>query len=451
MMHRVASCLGLVLCTGAALGQQGIAPALDACREIITDMPDPKDSSSYAALPTTNGMVTGAGWSSHVNAWFNYMRGSGSARYLKSRRAIEEAASRYEEVLVKGEQKVSAAAARPGFDNYLRALNERTGKVLEYVKAYDARGADDVVKYAELRAAQSELRAVREKLIAVQREYDAFVSDLARANTEAEKKALFTSASQVEGALATAVEALRLTSEFIPLDPVSAVKSTADIAVKLVPALMGPGSGAVGRLDAKLAELDAKSEEHKRKAFTARISEASNQIDAAQQRLLNAARAIARNRLQMFDALQQLASIEPAGAQPKYFGALWDYYKASAVAGADLHEATREYVDFLVRDRPGETALLLVHVQADIAHVRRTNVADPTGRWMDSATDAERRLRGMFIPWRATDVGGASRCLRGLKEFQHLRLADESTKFINDKVFNGLSKTDYGRIGLTGP
>jgi len=451
MLHRLASCLGLALYAGAAWSQQGVSMALDACREIITDMPDPRAPSFYGALPTANGMLPGAGWSGHVNAWFNYMRGGGgSARYLKSRRAVEQAASRYEQALVEGAQKVTAAAARPDLDREIRGLNQQTsGKVLEYVKAYDARGAADVAKYAELRAAQSDLKAVREKLIAVQRDYDAFVAELARANTEAEKKALFTNASEVESVLASAVEALRLTSELIPLDPVSAVKSGADITVKVVSLLLRPGSGAVGRLDAKLAELDAKIEEHRRKAFTARITEASHQIDAAQERLLNAAREISRNRLQMFDALQQLAGIEPAGAQPKYFGALWEYYKGAAVAGANLHDATREYYDFLVRDRPGESALLLMHIRTDIEHVRRSSVADPTGgRWQDTATDAERWLGGMYIPWRNKDVSGASRCLRALKEFQHLRLADESTKYINDKVFNGLSRADYGKIGL---
>jgi len=451
MLHRLASCLGLALCAGAAWSQQGVSMALDPCREIITNMPDPEAPSFYGALPTSNGMVRGAGWSGHVNAWFNYIKGGGgSAKYLKSRRAIEQAASRYEQALVAGAKKVAAARASPDFEREIRALNLKTsGKVLEYVKAYDARGADDVAMYAQLRAAQSDLKAVRDRLVVVQREYDVFVAELARANTEAEKKALFASASEVEGVLASAVEALRLTSQFVPLDPVSAVKSAADITVKVVPLLLGPGSGAVGRVDAKLAELDAKIEEHRRKAFTARITEASHQINAAQERLLNAARAISRNRLQMFDTLQQLAGIEPARAQPKYFGALWEYYKGAAVAGADLHAATRDYYEYLVRDRPGESALLLVHIQTDIEHVRRSNVADPTGgQWQDTARDAERWLRGMYIPWRNRDVSGASTCLRALKEFQHLRLADESAKYINDKVFNGLSEADYAKIGL---
>jgi hypothetical protein len=451
MLHRLASCLVLALCAGGAWSQQGVSVALDACREIITDMPDPRAPSFYGAIPTsTNGMVTGAGWSGHVNAWFNYMRGGGgSAKYLKLRGAVEQAASRYEQALVTGAKKVTAAAARPGLETDIKALNTRSGKVLEYVQAYDAHGAEEVAKYAELRAAQSDLKAVREKLIAVQSDYDAFVAELARANTEAEKQALFKDASDVESALSTAVEALKLTSEFIPLDPVSAVKSGADISVKIIGVLMAPSSGAVAQLDAKLADLDSKIEEHRRKGFTARIREASHQIDAAQERLLNAARAISSNRLQMFAALQDLAGIEPAGAQPKYFGVLWEYYRSAAVAGADLHDATREYYDFLVRDRPGESALLLLHIQTDIEHVRRSGVADPTGgRWQQTATDAEQWLRGMFIPWRNKDVSGASRCLRALKEFQHLRLADENAKYINDKVFNGLSKADYGKIGL---
>lgn len=450
MLHRLASCLGLALCAAGAWGQQGVSVALDACREIVTDMPDPAGPSFYGMLPTTNGMIPGAGWSSHVNAWFNYMKGGGSAKYLKSRRTIEQAASRYEQALLTGARKVDAAAARPNLGRDLRALNQQTsGKVLEYVKAYDARGVDDVEMYAKLRGAQADLKAVRERLIAVQSEYDTFLAELARANTEAEKKALFTSASEIGAVLSSTVEALRLTSEFVPLDPVSAVKSTASIVAKVVPVLLAPGSGEVARIDAKLADLDAKIEEHKRKRFRARIMEASHQIEAAQERLLVAARAVSRNRLQMFDALQQLAALEPAGAQPKYFGALWDYYKGAAVAGADLHQATRDYYDYLVSDRPGESALLAVHIQTDMEHVRRTNPPDPTGgRWQESAADAERWLRGMYVPWRNQDVKGSSTCLRALKEFQHLRVADESAKYINDKVFNGLSKADYTKIGL---
>jgi len=81
--------------------------------------------------------------------------------------------------------------------------------------------------------------------------------------------------------------------------------------------------------------------------------------------------------------------------------------------------------------------------------VRRTNVADPTGgQWQVLATDAEQWLRRMFVPWHTKDVSGATRCLRALKEFQHLRLADESTIYINEKVFNGLSKADYKKIGV---
>jgi hypothetical protein len=452
MIKRVPIFLGVAVFAGVAWSQEGVSMALDSCREIITDMPYPgAPLVVYRALPTNGGMVIGAGWSGHVNSWFQYMRsGGGPAKYLNSRRAIEQLAPKYEQALVEGAQKVAAVAARPNFRRDILALNQKaSGKVLEYVKAYDARGADGVAKYGELRATQSDLMAARQKLVAVQRDYDAFVNELARANTKAEIDALFKSANDARQILGSAVEALRLTSEFIPLDPVSAVKATVGVAEKIIPLLLEPGAADVARLEASLAELDAKLEEHRRKAFTARITEASHQIDAAQERLLKAARDVARNRLQMADALQQLAALEPASSQFKYFGAIWEYYRGAAIAGADLSKVTREYFDFLTRDRPRESALLLTHIQYDADHVRRYGIADPTGgQWQDSVAKLEQWLQEMFIPWRARDMGGASKCLRALKEFQHLRLADDELKAINEEVFNGPSQADYEKIGL---
>jgi hypothetical protein len=418
------------------------------CQTISTPMPDPRAPSFYTALPTGTGKkIAGAGWSGHVKAWFNFMRdpvGGAVPQYLAYEKQLGRTAQEYRQAVIEQGSKLLKETEKSSFKKSVQDLN--TSKNSQVVILVDEYGNEDKeVKegYKALGRAVGEVEVAKKDLVAVQREYDAFLSEMKKKDLEQEKQLLLDESESVFKALSVLIGSLSTSAAAIPFDATSIVKVIGgDPITSIVKLAVRPDPAKLAALDAQLEELETKIKEHKDKAFRAKIASARVRLENNLSLSQSSAERILLHKQKSFQKIHALAGLEKEGHGFQFFHSLLDYYKSVAKKAASLNEAVNGYYKFLTATRLDEGEILLKHIEVDIDHVRRHNL-DPGGEWMRLAVQSESWLKTHYLPWYQPEVQGVGKCLTGFKELRHLGLVDKSVNMVIEAT-NGIPDRELG-------
>jgi hypothetical protein len=421
------------------------------CKTITTKMPDPRAPSFYTALPTRNGAASGAGWSGHVKAWFNFMRDSNSGamkQYLVHDAELTRAATEYRQAVIDRGSELLAESGKSTFKNSVKNLNLKTnGQVDNLVSQYVNESREVQNAYGDLRRALIDVQEAKAGLESVRNEYEAFLNEMKHRELQEEKQTLLDEAADIQALLSSTIGSLSNVTSAIPFDGISIMKGISGEPVSsIIKLAFGPDPTKLAELDAKLLNLDTKIKEHRDRGFTEKIKAARLKFERSESVPESSANKILDHKLKSWQAVQALAGLEREDQGFQFFHKLRDYYKAVAFKASALNEAVNNYYRFLTKGRPAEGEILQTRIEADLSHVDRHKL-EPSGEWAKLATSASSWLNDRYLPWYRPEVQHVGGCLKGFKELRHLRPVDNSINRVVEAT-EGIPQSNLGKYLL---